>query len=98
MKGEDLSPDVQGSEIDGSEGGQSSVVGNNLHPHVCAECHHAWKEKRFDDVGRHKVQTSMIRDEDCLLWKIISHGTSGGLGQEIKTVEPSGQNEDDHGK
>lgn len=65
---------------------QSAAAGSKLYPQICEECYRAWQEKRFEDIGRHQIpNTNRLRDKDCLLWKVMSHGSSGDPDQEPKT-------------
>jgi hypothetical protein len=47
----------------------------HIYPQVCPECHHAWVERRFGDIERHRnARIGESKDEDCLLWTVISQG------------------------
>jgi hypothetical protein len=54
----------------------------HVYSQVCAECHRAWIESRYRDVGRHRVdKRESFKNENCFLWNLISNGFSADTGQ-----------------
>lgn len=78
--------------------GESGLQRKHIFPQVCAECHHAWMENRYRDIGRHRLEkTENFTDESCLLWNLISSGGCIHTAQKTLTMamEDVGLGEDD---
>lgn len=73
------------SEVDESEEGSAETA--PCYPQVCAECHHAWLENRYRDVGGHRVlKNEGFKDEDCLLWHFVHDGPSTDADRQYVTT------------
>ena len=59
----------------------------HIYPQVCPECHHAWVERRFGDIGRHRnARIGESKDEDCLLWNVISRDPEDAEVEDMSTA------------
>ena len=67
------------------ESGEAPVKAAPYYPQVCSECHKAWLENRYQDVGNHR-KSRAVSNQGCLLWQLTHIRGSDGLSDEQELI------------